>query len=234
MRTVPAGVAVLSSSSGVQLITEQAVSVPPATFPLTGQARVQAHALTAGPGGNLAPFAVNGPYSAALYVRNLAAFTGGQDARTYQAVTRDDLAEARATLHTALMRGMQATLQQQLHVGEALVLDTCPEESTSSAQVGEEATRVQVTLTLTCPAARAYLQQDLETAVQGLLSAQVMHHFGSAYVLMVGSVSPGTPQHVLRIGSDRLSLTLTASGTAVFQVRQADLDRYARLAKTLL
>jgi hypothetical protein len=77
--TLPAGI-LFTTSTGIEVQTEQAVSIPSGSAVGYGVAPVAARAVQAGKGGNIAALAVNAVYGTALYVRNLTPFSGGHDA----------------------------------------------------------------------------------------------------------------------------------------------------------
>lgn len=91
---LPAGFLV-TSQSGVEVETDQAVMIPAANPPTEGMATVAAHAVIAGSAGNLAVGSITQADGTSLVIKNLSAFTGGQDASTERVVTSDDVAKAR-------------------------------------------------------------------------------------------------------------------------------------------
>ena len=91
--SLPAGFLV-NSGSGVEVATTLAVTVPAANLPDLGVTQVSAHAVTAGEAGNISAGAIHQEDGSSLVIKNLSAFRGGQDARTEQVVTADDLTRA--------------------------------------------------------------------------------------------------------------------------------------------
>lgn len=89
VQRLPAGFIVISSS-GVEIVTDAAVTIPASDGVTFGVARVQAHAVVAGQAGNIAPLAINSVIESSLFVRNKEAFTGGEDASTVQYATKAD------------------------------------------------------------------------------------------------------------------------------------------------
>lgn len=90
---LPAGF-VVTSSGGVEIATDQAVTIPAANLPAAGVAQVSAHAVQPGAAGNIEAAAIHQQDGSSLVIKNLAAFSGGQDARTETFVTTGDQARA--------------------------------------------------------------------------------------------------------------------------------------------
>jgi hypothetical protein len=148
-QTIPAGT-LLQTANGVQIVTDQSAYVSQANPPMQGQATVSAHALQVGPAGNIKAYSIYGPCCRAyVIVQNTAAFTGGQDTRSFPMVTQSDLDNAVTPLKTSLMQSINATFQAQLQKGEATTPPTCTTRTTSDHRAGEEATQVSTTITAT-------------------------------------------------------------------------------------
>src|SRR6266567_2964732 len=117
-QTISAGT-LLTSSTGVQVVTEEDALIPAASLPVSGHITVSAHTLIVGPEGNLPASAVSMPCCREnVYVQNSSAFSGGQLARTFQSVTKHDVAAATALLTTSLQQSVQAAMQPQVHPSE--------------------------------------------------------------------------------------------------------------------
>lgn len=99
---VPSGFTVISKG-GVQFATNSAVTVPAANPPNFGFATVSAHAVVSGKTGNIPAYAINQVEGSTIYLRNLAAFTGGQDAYAVTFVTPQDRSEALEKARQALL-----------------------------------------------------------------------------------------------------------------------------------
>ena len=219
---------VLVSAGGVQIVLDQAATIPGANPPIEGQAVVPAHAALPGPAGNLPAYALDGPCCAAnVYVKNLTAFTGGQDARTFSVLTAQDEQSARARLDQSVQQGTQAVLQaQMMHPGEALAVSwPCQATMTSSPRVGEEATTATVSMTATCQAA-AYPQAELQQRANALAVQTVTTQQGPNYVLS-SDVQVTIQQSQMQQGT--VTLTVQCKGTAFYQVTPGALERFAHL-----
>jgi len=92
------------------VVTDAAVYVPAGSANGYGQARVAAHALMPGKGGNHATFGINSVIGASTYIRNLSPFTGGRDAYTVKFATPQD--KQTALLHA---RGILTLKVNGLH-----------------------------------------------------------------------------------------------------------------------
>lgn len=106
---IPQGFQV-TSSSGVTISTDQAVTIPAANPPSEGMATVTAHAVSPGAVGNIAAGAVNQTESGYILIKNLTGFSGGQDAVTTKVVTPDDVATALAAARGQLVNQRPTTM----------------------------------------------------------------------------------------------------------------------------
>lgn len=93
-QSLPSGFMV-SSQSGIQVITDTSVFIPANNPPEDGVATVQAQAFIPGKQGNIQAGAIHVVYNASLYIRNLESFTGGHDAYTERYATNQDKQKAR-------------------------------------------------------------------------------------------------------------------------------------------
>ena len=98
---LPAGF-IVTTHSGVEIATDQAVVVPAGNPPTYGTATVAVHAVIAGAAGNIAAGSLNQADGPSLVVKNLSAFTGGQDASSEPAITSGDILRALAVAHSQL------------------------------------------------------------------------------------------------------------------------------------
>jgi hypothetical protein len=156
-----AGGTVITGNDGVQVRTDQAVTLPAANPPSFGQATMTATTLQAGSRGNIPAFAMNGTVSGSVFVKNLSAFTGGRDTRDYQAVALQDLLKLTSTLNTTLTQAF--TTAFPLQQGEQAIPTNCHSTTKSNHQVGEEAQSVTLTAAKTCSAV-AYHRDALTRA----------------------------------------------------------------------
>lgn len=149
-QTIPAGT-VLVGADGVQLVTDADAILPAAVFPTFGQASITAHAAISGAGGNVRTGDVYGACCRLNVSAVSGAFHGGQDARTYQSVTQQDITSVVPTIKNSLDQSIQAALQTQVQASETLITPLAyTSKVTPNRQPGEEATQLQVTVSETC------------------------------------------------------------------------------------
>jgi hypothetical protein len=151
-QTIASGT-VLTGADGVQVVTNTPAFLQAGNPPRFGVVTVPAHAVLTGPGGNIAAFDMNGLCcKAGVAVKNLMAFTGGQRAHDFAAVAQQDVQQVIGPLATTLTKSAQETLTTQVHPNEQVVSPRrCTPTVHSDRPVGGEATRVTVTVTVTCP-----------------------------------------------------------------------------------
>ena len=181
--TIAAGT-ILTGSSGVQIITDETASIPAANPPIFGQTTVPAHTMQAGSKDNIAAYDINDACCAqSVLAKNINPFTGGQDERNFQTVTKNDIANAAAPLQSDLAASVQGALQGQLKQGEQLQPPPCSPTVTPDHQIGQEATTVKVTVSEMCSSI-AYNDQELTNKVMQLLSTQATKKLGAGYSIL--------------------------------------------------
>ena len=181
--------AILTSASGMQIVTTQDAAIPAADLtahpPVFGQVTVTAQAVLPGSKSNIAAYDINQTCCATSVVaQNLKSFSGGQDARDFQTVTRNDLAQAATPLKSTVNQSMQSTLTGQLKNGEVLTSQICSTTQIADHQIGQEASFVKVTVTESC-SAYAYNSQMLTSRVTQLLTSQATRKLGTGYRMLV-------------------------------------------------
>ncbi|GHO55306.1 hypothetical protein [Ktedonobacter robiniae] len=213
-QTIPAGTLV-TSAHGVQVITDQDVTIGAASYPTFGQASVSAHATQAGPVGNMKAGAIYGPCCRVNISAVNGAFSGGQEARDYQTATQHDIATAGASLKASLDQSITAALQTQVQSTETLVTPLhCQPKTSADRQPGEEAASVNVTLDETC-IGMVYQTQVLQTLITQVLTTQAKQQLGAGYTssgdIHITTTTQGTT-------------TIQATGTSiwVYQFSQAE------------
>jgi len=210
-QTVTAGT-VFTGNDGIQVATDTDATIPAANLPVVGQATVPAHALNANAKGNIPAYDINLAVSSDLTVKNLSNFSGGQDARDFQTVTKQDIANAAAPLKTTLAQSMQGALTGQTKSGEALVTPTCTPTITTDHQIGQEATQVKITVSETCSGV-AYNTQELTTKATQLLTTQAIKKLGTGYS-MLGDVQVTT--NTATVTASRPTIAFTCNGVWVY------------------
>ena len=186
---VPAGT-ILVGNDGVQIITDQDATIPAANLPQVSQATISAHAMNTGASGNIAAYDISQGCCNGVKAVNTTSFSGGQDERNFQTVTKQDIANVASTLKTTLAQSMQGALTGQVQSGEALVTSPCTPKITTDHQIGQEATQVKVTVSETCSGV-AYNTQELASRATQLLTPQAVKKLGTGYS-MLGDVQVTT------------------------------------------
>ena len=231
VQNIPSGT-LLTSTSGIQIVTEQDAVIPAGTGAVNGEASVTAHAIEVGPQGNIAAGTITGPCCRAyVLVTNRSPFEGGQDARSFPMVLPQDLSGAALGLKTSLSQSVQAALQAQVHPDETLITPVpCTPTVTSSHAAGEEAVQVTVTVEETC-SGETYVTQALHAQITQVVTRQATAQLGSGYAL-VGDVQvtvrPGTLTHQQQ-QQGTLTLQVSGTGTWAYQFDDVHLQQMAHL-----
>lgn len=215
--TLAAGIT-LTTGGGIQVATDQVVTIPaatPSTPPTFGESSVPAHAVLAGAAGNIETGALSGPCClTSVFVKNLSVFTGGRDARDYQAVAQRDLDVLSDSLEHAFTARFPHAFA--LAPGEAVEPNGCHTETSADHQTGEEATMMTVTMQETC-GGLAYRQADLEQQALHAFTSRTLP--GAGYRLVGGSLQA----HLLRFSP----MIVQLEGTWVYSLSQAEQARLA-------
>lgn len=220
-QTIAAGT-ILIGSDGVQVITNQAAFIPAAEPPIEGHVTILAHALKTGSQGNIQAQDINEPCCVtSVLAINPTVFQGGQSARDYTYVTQNDLQILTARVQDAVSQNVQAALQSQLLVGEALITPNCSPTVSADHKVGEERRAVTVTISENCNAL-TYNRHALEVTTTNLLSSHAAKKLGVAYNLF-GSLQT----NVLRIAiTDQrrgiATIKVTIAGSWVYRLTLSD------------
>jgi hypothetical protein len=178
---------VYAGRDGVQVVTNETVTIPAATPgnpPQFGQATVAAHAKNVGASGNI-PAGDISITGSTLQVSN-SQFHNGQDARDFSFVTKEDIQQAMSALTPNMLQSEQAALHAQVTPQEQLVTPTCTRTVTSNHQPQDEATEVNVSVSETCSAV-VYNKDALQTQATAILTHQARKQLGAGYRL-VGTV----------------------------------------------
>ncbi len=185
VQTLPAGT-LLTGKSGVTVATDESVSVPAVVYPTLGQASVQAHAVTAGPGGNLPAGDIYGPCCLLNISAANSACIGGQAGRDYQMVSEQDVSGTAESLKAALQQSATAALKTEAHSDETLLPPACTDKAAADHKAGDEAQNVTVTVEETCSGI-AYQTESLQAVMKQALETQASKQVGTGY-LLVGDI----------------------------------------------
>ena len=217
-QTVTAGT-LLTSSDGVQVVTDQDANIPPVSYPTLGEKTVSAHTVVTGPAGNIQAGDIYGPCCRLNVSAVNSAFSGGQNARDFQAVSQADMNNAVSSLKSSLDQSVQAALKTQVASDQTLITPvSCQQSITPDHQVGEAATQLHVSLTETCTGA-TYSTDSLQRLVT-LQINQKARTLGKQYMLagaIQNSIADATPQ---AHGAVTLQVRSTASYAYQFTQQQ--------------
>ncbi len=227
-QTVSAGT-VLTGGDGVQVVTDQAAYVPASNLPLVGIVIVAAHVVQVGPQGNISPLDLDGLCCVAgISVKNTGAFSGGQLARDYAVVAPQDVDGVAEPHGTALTQQAQARLQGQVYSNEHLAGPAqCHPSVTTDHPVGSEATRVSVSVQVTCQG-ETYDEQAVQQVAGATLTEQARKSLGAGYSVQ-GTISTTVTQiATTEQAHGTLSLLVSVEGTWSYQFSSAEIARLSR------
>ncbi len=149
-QTIGAGTT-LVGASGVQVITDATAYVPAGNLNTNGQVTVRAHATTIGPQGNIKAGDIFGPCCKPFIQVTNGAFSGGQNARDFQAVAKSDVDTIVSNLSAQVDHTMVLSLASLVANDETMVIPVpCTTHTLSNHPVGAAAPTVTVTVTQTC------------------------------------------------------------------------------------
>ncbi len=216
-QTVAAGT-IFTGNDGVQIITDQAARIPAGNPPSYGQVTVSAHAVVAGPKGNVPPYDINTACCATSVVaKNTQAFAGGAEARDFLEVTRTDINTAVTSLLLTLSESEVAALQAQLHPGEALITPSCNPSVSSNHHPGDEAKQITITVSETCTGF-AYVAQQVYTDAMQLLTAQATTTLGAEYALLGDIQITIVYATAINRSQGRAGMVVQVTGTWAYQI----------------
>jgi hypothetical protein len=227
-QTVAAGT-VLTGADGVALVTDQVAYLPAANLPAVGIATVPAQAVQVGPQGNIAPLDLNGLCCVAgVSVKNTGAFWGGQNARDYTVVARQDVDTIAGPASVTLTQRAQTSLQGEIRPSEQLASPAqCHPALHTDHRLGAEASRVTITLTVTCQA-EVYDAQAVQQLASAALSEQARKSLGAGYSVQGTIKTMVTQVATTEAAHGTLSLLVNVQGTWGYQFSSAEIARLSR------
>jgi Baseplate J-like protein len=222
-QTIAAG-ELLTGADGVEIVTDEDALIPAATMPTEGQATVTAHAVIAGPWGNIRTGDIYGKCCRDdVFVSN-GPFRGGQAARSYQIVTQQDIDSAESSIKADLEQSVQASLSQQVQSNETLIMPVpCNTAVLPDHQAGSEASQLRVMVSETCTG-EVYTTNDLHDLLIKAMTQQAIQQLGTGYSL-VGSVQSGITKATMNSRQGTVILQIKVAGTWMYQFSQAQQDR---------
>jgi hypothetical protein len=219
VQTIPAGT-LLVGTDGVQIVTDENAVLPAVLYPTLGQATVAAHAVQVGPAGNIRAGDIYGPCCRLNVSAVNSPFTGGQNARTYPMVTRNDVDGTVSTLTANLAQSVQAAFATQVRPDETLITPVpCVPHMSTNHHIGDEATQVTVLVQETCTG-ETYETQSMQTQVTQAVTAIAMQRLGANYT-QEGEVQ-ATVLHVTSTTGPHGGVLLQVKGTGVWAYRFTD------------
>jgi hypothetical protein len=225
-----AAATILTGADGVRIRTDAPVVVPAGNPPRFGIVMVPAHAVQTGPAGNIAAYDVNGLCCAAgIAVKNTTAFTGGQNARDYPAVTQRNLESVAKSLTLALTKSAQDTFRAQVRPDEQETGSTqCTPAIRADHPVGSESSQVTVAVSVTCQG-EVYDAQAAKVLAATQLAQQVMKQLGPGYSSVDGVSTTITQVRLLNAHRGTLVVTVQAEGILSYQFSADRLHAISRL-----
>jgi hypothetical protein len=189
---------------------------------------IPAHAANAGQSGNIAAYDIHQPYHG-YTISNETAFIGGQDAKTTAVVAQSDIGTTATSLETTLTSEVKQALLGKLKTNErSFGNPQCSPTVTSNHTVGDEATKVTISVLMTCTL-EAYDNDGAQAMAKTLLSSQAATDLGTDYGLKgnitttIGQPTLADPAHAI------ISLPVTAEGVWVYQWSDAHKQHLAKL-----
>src|SRR5450755_2190812 len=227
-QTVAAGT-VLTGADGVALVTDQAASLPAGNLPDVGMATVPAQAVQVGQEGNIAPLDLNGLCCVAgVSVKNTDAFVGGQNARDYTVIARQDVEAVTGPESSTLTQAAQASLQGEVRLNEQLASSAqCHPALHTDHPIGSEATHVTITLTVTCWA-EVYDAQAVQQLASAALGEQARTTLGAGYSIQGTIKTTVTRVATTEAAHGTLSLLVSAQGMWSYQFSSAEINQLSR------
>jgi VCBS repeat-containing protein len=227
-QTVAAGT-VLTGADGVELVTAQVAYLPAGNLPDVGMATVAAQAVQVGPQGNIAPLDLNGLCCVAgVSVKNTDAFSGGQNARNYTVVARQDVEAVAGPESTTLTQAVQASLQGEVRPSEQLASPAqCHPSVSTNHPIGSEATHVTITLTVTCQG-EVYDAQAVQQLASAALGEQARTTLGAGYSAQGPIKTSVTQVATTEAAHGTLSLLVSAQGTWSYQFSSAQISQVSK------
>jgi serine/threonine protein kinase len=223
---------IIKNAQGIQVVTNVPAYIPPANPPYLGSVSVPAYALKAGTSGNIGAGSINQPCCASddsITVRNLLAFSVGQDPQPYIFVKQSDITGAADSLERELRPTAEGLLHKQVLPNEMLVPPVqCIWNVDSDHAVNERVKRVKVTVAVTC-GEWVFNSDAARLITSTLLMEEALKRFGTNYAL-TGNVSTIFQQVALKNAKQgMIFLLIRAGGLWVYQFSNAQKRFLARL-----
>lgn len=214
------GTTVLTGADGVQVKFFGPVFVPASG---SASATATGYAVNPGAAGNIPALDIKGNCCATnIFVKNLAAFSGGQDAQPNNVITQNDIDKAVKSVMNPLQTSTQAAMNQQVKGNERVVDGSlkCTPTTTADHKAGDVAKSVTVNVSVTCT----------EEVFDFAAAQQVASRLLSNSVTLTGYKLAGAVITTLKNSSvvsaqNQASITLQAAGRWVYQFSDQELQQ---------
>ncbi len=217
---------VLTGSGGIQIVTDQTVTLSAGNPPYSyGSAEAAAHTIQAGARSNIQPLEVNGLCCLnGIYAKNTSAFTGGLDPKPYPMLSNADLQREAHTSAGTMSSNANAGLQNQMQKGEQLLRPMqCSVHTSSNPKVGERATTATVSVSETCTA-QVYDNAVLTQITSVQFQQDSLKQLGSNFVARGNSSTVIEKTTLLDKSHQTYQLTVSAAGTLIFHLSPSQLQ----------
>lgn len=206
------GTTVLTGADGVQV-----KFFGPVFVPATGAASATAtgYAISSGAAGNIQALDIQGNCcSPNIFVKNLTAFAGGQNAQPNSVIQRSDIDNAAKPVVADLQASTRNALQQQVKSNERVVDGSfaCKPTTTQNHQPGDKANSVTVSVSVSCT------EEVFDyTAAQRIASGLLPKGTNLTGYSLVGSVITDLVNSSQVSAQGQASITIHAEGKWVYQ-----------------
>jgi hypothetical protein len=222
-QTIEAGT-VISATSGIQVVTDQTVTIAAGDPPQLGSASVVAHSLQLGTRGNIPPLTINTLCClSGIYAKNLSSFSGGQDPQSYPTVSTADLQTATRQLAGTLDPQARKGVQSQIAETERpLTTIQCSFNTISQPKIGERATTATVSVSEMCQS-QVYDYAIVQMQTDILFFQDAQRHTGSNFIL--SGIPTITINKVMLMDKSHntYKVAVSATGIMIFHLSPAEL-----------
>ncbi|EFH80936.1 baseplate J/gp47 family protein [Ktedonobacter racemifer] len=228
-QNIPAGT-IFADKKGIQVATDETITIPAANPPTEGSMSSIAHALIPGAQGNIPAldFKETTCCHAGITLTNHDAFSDGQDARPYSYVQQSDIDMAASNLTTEMTSEGQQAIQGKIQSGEQQAGNAkCSASSSASHSAGERSNSVTVSTTMTC-IAEVFNRDDAYAMATNLLKSDATQTFHNNYAL-TSRLKTTLINAVIQNPQSMISLHIEAQGQWVAQFDAASRQEMARL-----
>ena len=218
IQTIYAGT-VITVGDGIQIVTDQTVTIAAGNGEANGNAQVLAHTIQAGTNANIPPLAINTLCCiSGILAKNSSPFTGGLDSQPYPMLSQADLKREATHLAGTLSPIAKVGILSQIRDFEQnLVPMQCSAHTTSNPKVGERATTANVSMSETC-----ITQVYDNAALQQLIGMQFTQDAGrqlSSNFVQSGNLTIAKRKTTLLDKThSTYELSVAATGTLIFHL----------------